>query len=166
LALLLLCLAAMAATGAEAVFPRFNGKDLTGQKVATDRFRGKPWLIVVGFERAHARSMEQWAVEFKKLFPDETRADYYEIAAMPGNLSLMRGYIDGQMVKGTPKLARSHIMTVYAANALSKALEIKDRKVVHVFVLDSAGRIAARESGSLQPESLARVRTMISGLLQ
>ena len=113
------------------VFPRFKGKDLTGRAVVTDQFRGKPWLIVVGFDRAHAKPTQAWAQQFKQAFPQEAQADYFEIAALPGALTLMRGFIDRNMVKGSPEVAWSRIMTVYAADSLCSKLRIKDRKLVY-----------------------------------
>jgi hypothetical protein len=144
------------------VFPRFKGKDLTGRAVATDQFRGKPWLIVVGFDRAHAKSMQAWAQQFKQAFPNEAQADYFEIAALPGALTLMRGFIDRNMVKGSPEVARSRIMTVYAADSLCSKLRIKDRKLVYAYVLDRDGKIVHEEVGDPSPESFGRVREQLS----
>lgn len=164
LALLLLASVAGAAD-LGSVFPTFKGKDLTGRSVMTDQFRGKAWLIVVGFDRAHAKPMEAWAKQFKQAFPNEAQADYFEIAALPGALTLMRGFIDRNMVKGTPEVARTRIMTVYAADSLCGKLRIKDRKLVYAYVLDHDGKIAHQEIGEPSSESIGRVRQQVARLI-
>ncbi len=148
--------------------PNFKGKLLSGGSFNTDRLRGKPHLLVVGFERVHSADMRAWAQVFKASFPDEAKADYFQIAALPSQIGLMRGFIDKQMVKNTPEVARGKIMTVYAADSLCKQLAIKDRKVVYVFVLDAAGTITHREQGPQSAEAFSRVRERLTaaGVLQ
>lgn len=145
--LLVLAGAALAAPPAEGIFPVFRGKDLLGRAVSTESFRGKAWLVVIGFERAHAPAMEAWARALRAAQPDTRLADYFEIAALPGALAPLRGTIDGRMARGTPEQARGNIMTVYAADSLCRHLRLRDRKQVHVFVLDADGRITHRAAG-------------------
>ncbi len=168
LAALLVLSAALAPTvqaQGDAVFPVFKGKNLKDERVSTDAFRGKAWLIMVGFDRGQAGALREWAVQFRQAFPDEAKADYYQIAAMPGNLGFMRGFIHGQMKKGAPEIARGHIMAVYAADALCKQLDIKNRKLIHLFVLDAEGRITHRETGNYDPTSFERIRGKLQGLV-
>lgn len=165
-ALILLLAGALWAAGAPGdAFPQMKGRDLTGARVTTALFRGKAWLVIVGFERNQSEQMELWAKNFRAVFPDKSRADAYEIAALPGSLSFMRGVIDGKMRKGSPEGTRDRIMTVYAADAVSRVLGIRNRKEVHVFLVDPAGNIAQREAGAPTPEVFARVQAVASRLL-
>jgi peroxiredoxin len=143
-------------------FPAFRGKDLTGETVSTEQFRGKVWLVVAGFDKSHARTMEQWAVAFKQTFPDETKADFFHIAAFPGQVSIIRRYFEYQIGRGISDAGRKHVMTVYAADAFAKKLEIQDRDSAHVFVVDAAGKIVHRESGEFREEAFNRVRQAVT----
>ncbi len=165
-ALILLLAGALWAAGSPGdPFPQLKGRDLTSARVTTALFRGKAWLVIVGFERSHLEQMELWAKNFRAAFPDQSRADSYEIAAMPGSLSFMRGFIDGKMRKGAPEGTRDRITTVYAADAVSRVLGIRNRKEVHVFLVDPAGNIAQREAGAPAPEVFARIQAVTSRLL-
>ncbi len=162
---LALC-APIAALSQEEVFPTFKGRNLLGESVSTDSLRGKEWLVVVGFDRSQSAHMREWAVRFRQAFPDESRADYCQIAAMPGNLTLMRGFIQKKMVSSAPEPARKHIVAIYAADAIAKQLKIQSRKTIHVFVLDRDGRITHRDADRVSEENFERVRKQLARQLQ
>lgn len=138
-----------------ALFPRFKGRSLAGKQVTADQLRGKPHLVVVGFERAHAKALRGWAQGFRARLP-EAAADYLEIAVMPGKLSFMRGFIEGQMKKDVPSTERGRILTCFAADSLCRELSIKDRKKVYVYLLDAEGRILDTAAGEPDPAALDR----------
>lgn len=138
------------------VFPRFKTRTLEGKAVITDQLQGKPHLVVVGFERAHAKAMRGWSQGFRVRFPDAGAADYLEIAAMPGRLSFMRGFIEGQMKKDVPAAERGRIATCFAADSVCRELQIKDRKKVYVYLLNAEGRILDTGSGEPDPVVLDR----------
>ena len=127
--------------------------------------RGKVHLLVVGFDRGQGKDMREWAAEFHKAFPDESRADYFEIAALPSQYKLFRPFIEKGMVKGTPEAARSRIVMIFGADTVCKKLGISDRKQVHAFVLDRDGKIVARGAGAFTAERFVPLRQATERLL-
>lgn len=147
------------------VVPSLSGRSLTGRKAGTDALRGKVHLLVVGFDRGQGKDMREWAAEFRKAFSDESRADYFEIAALPSQYRLFRVFIEKGMVKGTPEAARSRIVTIFGADTVCKKLGITDRKQVHAFLLDREGRIVARGAGEYSADRFSPLKEAAEKLL-
>lgn len=158
-------LASAVLAGEPAVFPTFKGKDLLGKPVSTDSFRGKPHLILVGFEKEHGKIITEWSAAFKQAFPDEKKADLFAIVALEGSYVPFRGMINKSMAKGKPEPVKRRIMAVYAADSVCKKLEIEDRSEVHVYVLDAEGRIVYQDAGKPDPAPVERMRTAIEEAL-
>lgn len=146
-------------------FPEIKGRDLTGQPVTTHDFRGKPWLITLGFDRAHAKGIEQWSTAFRQAFPDEARADLFAIVALDGQLNVFRSTINRSMSKDKPERVKKRIMTVYAADSICRQLKIKDRTQIQVYLLDRSGRIVHRETGGFEDAAFTRVREAAAALV-
>ena len=154
--------AAVAARAADpTVFPVMKGKALTGESVSTESFRGKPYMVTVGFDRAHAQAITDWSTSFKEVFPDEMKTDLMAVVALDGALKLFRGRIDKAMAKDKPERVQKRIMTVYAADSICRELKVKDRTQVRVYVLDRDSRIVHTEVGPPSPEGISRVRAAV-----
>jgi hypothetical protein len=147
------------------VFPTFKGKDLLGGSVSTESFRGKVRLVTVGFERVHAKAIEEWATQFKAAFPDDGAADVFALVVLDGALKLFRGRIDKAMAKDKPERVQRRIMTIYAADSVCRELGVKDRSRVLTYLLDREGRVVYREVGEPTAEAMERVKRQTAALL-
>lgn len=144
-------------------FPTLKGRTLAGTDRSTEGLRGKPHLVVIGFDRGHGRTLRRWAEGFREAHLDPERADYLEIAAISGVPSFIRGYITKQMTRDVPDAERGKVLVTFSADELCKKLEIKDRKQVQVYLLNSQGTIVDRAQGEFNGEVIKRFQTRLHG---
>lgn len=149
-------------------FPIVEARDLEGRRyrVPDDLPKGRR-LVVVPFRREQQIVVEGWKAAVDELadtYPDLT---VWEMPALSKGYTLVRPYIDGGMRAGIPDLdVRRHTITAYTdLGALTRLLGIDGRDTVHVFLLDTHGRIVWRDSGEvdeakmrLLAEAMAEVR--------
>lgn len=133
-------------------FPIVETRDLEGRsyRVPDDLPAGRR-LVIVPFQRQQQIVVEGWKAAVEELadtYPDLT---VWEMPALAKGYSLVRPYIDGGMRSGIPDASvRQHTITTYTdLGALTRALGIGDRDTVHVFLLDTHGRIVWRDSGEV-----------------
>lgn len=138
-------------------FPIVEARDLEGRRyrVPDDLPVGRR-LLVLPFRREQQIVVEGWKAAIDDLadtYPDLT---VWEMPALSRGYSVVRPYIDGGMRAGIPDLdVRRHTITAYTdLNALSRLLGIEGRDTVHVFLLDSDGRIVWRDAGEVDEAKL------------
>ena len=151
-------------------FPQVAGSSLEGRRFQLPQdFEGKLNLAIVAFQRWHQDLVDTWvplARRLRSAYPDFR---YYELPTIWRMNPLFRWSIDAGMRAGiADRNARAATITLYLdKEPFRQALEIADEETIHLFLVDSAGRVWWRGAGRFSDEAgeaLARaVQAQLAG---
>lgn len=150
-------------------FPEITAETLAEtQKTLPDAALGAPALIVVAFIREAQEQIDSWVTPIRKEFQGEDAIRIYELPVIASAIwRPMRRIIDGGMRSGIPVRDHDSVMTIYhSASGLTGPLEIDDRSLAYVYLIDSHGTIRWQGSGFAEVHTLYRLREMIRTCLR
>lgn len=140
---------------AETIQP-FELENLSGERqVWPTELVASKTVVIVGFERSHQSDVEDW-VNNLGLGSD---GPYSQVLVLGRGATLVRGMIDGGLRKAFDANQQERTFTVYqSASAFASSLNITDKSVVTVLVLDRTGKVLVREHGSPNLSKVATVK--------
>lgn len=150
-------------------FPEVTAETLAGtQKTLPDAAQGAPALIVVAFVREAQEMIDSWVTPIREEFQGTDAIAVYELPVIASAIwRPMHRIIDGGMRSGIPVRDHDYVMTVYHnASGLTDELEIDDRSLAYVYLIDSHGTIRWQGSGFAETQTLYRLREMIHTCLR
>ncbi len=134
-------------------FPRVEGKSLSGKEVVIpDDVEGEAILIGVAFERDAQEMLDSWTHYFNALC--EGKKDIYELPMIEGSLwKIFSGFIDRGMKSGIPEERHDKVVTYYGDTSdVKEKLEIEDKSLGYVFLLDEEGKVLFKGEGYADEE--------------
>lgn len=143
------------------MFPEIKGHSLAGSEVAIPgAAAGRIALISVAFERHAQEMLDSWSEPFVRKFGGNETYVTYELPVIDAFWPrLMSFSIDAGMRSGIPREKHPYVVTYYGdSTAFRQALEISDRSLGYVYLLDHQGVIRWAGSGYANDE---RIREMI-----
>lgn len=159
----------LASSAADSVgrFPQVSGRSLDGVRFDLPaEFRGRLNLVVVAFQRAQQRDVDDWMPYLRALASRRPDIALYELPTLGSGYRWMRGIIDGGMRRGIPDAAvRAATITLYIdKRPFRRALELADENQICVLVVDRQGRIYWRAEGRFNAESAADLTRRLGSL--
>lgn len=146
----------LAATAAQAQpLPNLTFRDLAGGTHALPaEWRGTGGILILGFSRDAADTMDQWIIA---LGLDEN--DVWISSPVVGNVpGLVRSMIQGGMRNRYPENRRAHIAPVFQGVEAIERLAASRRADVVVLAVSANGEIIARAEGAVTPAAVTRLR--------
>jgi hypothetical protein len=154
-AIVLLAVSTGLGSEGETVFPRVEGKALTGDKfeVPGDLGRARN-LILVAFLREHQEDIDTWiprADSLEKAFEDFT---FYEFPILPEMNAVSRWFIYRGMRSGiTSDSARARTVTFHLdKQPFRESLGIESEDYISVFLVNAEGAVLWRATGKWNRE--------------
>ncbi len=132
-------------------FPSCTGDTIAGTTRAFPAsFAGKTTLAVVGFKPDHAPKVMTWVPFVTPYLTPGAATQGFVFLILPSQAKMMRKMIEPTIRAAvTEPAARDSVVLVYTdAKAFRATLAIPDDNDLAVFVVDGAGEIVARTSGS------------------
>jgi carbon monoxide dehydrogenase subunit G len=137
-----------------------SGRALDGRAYELPRDLAKPYsLLVVAFRREQQRLVDQWLPWLLELEQDRPDVAVYELPVLSSIYSPARWFIDGGMTRGIPDpAARARTITVYTdVQKVLENLALAGTDTIAILVVESSGRILARELGGFEQEKAERL---------
>lgn len=154
-AIVLFAVSTVLGSEGETVFPRIEGKALTGDKfeVPGDLGRARN-LILVAFLREHQEDIDTWiprADSLEKAFEDFT---FYEFPILPEMNAVSRWFIYQGMRSGiTSDPARARTVTFHLdKEPFRESLGIESEDYISVFLVNAEGAVLWRATGKWNRE--------------
>lgn len=139
-------------------FPRLEAEALDRSRVVLpDSTAGYVVLLGFAFRRAVQDDLSSWLLPYLKEFGDDRRFLAYEVPMMGTGTAvrLMRGTIDRGMRRSIPGQRHRFVLPFYQDYGdFAAELDMDDRSVVHLFLLDREGRIRWRSEAAPRGEDL------------
>ncbi|MFO7651293.1 MAG: hypothetical protein R6X13_08165 [bacterium] len=132
-------------------FPRLEAAALDRSVVVLpDSAAGRVTLVGFGFKMELQNDLTKWLLQYAEEFENDSGFAAYEVPMM-GNSAVVRTLrptIERGMRRAIPRHQHRYVMPVFADyRQYSSRLGIRDFGVVHMFLLDRAGRIRWRGTG-------------------
>ncbi len=107
---------------------------------------GEVILVTVAFERDVQEMVDSWIHYFEELCEGKKA---YELPVIEGSFwKVFSGFIDRGMKSGIPQEKQDSVVTYYGdASDFKEKLEIEDKSLGYVFLLDEDGRIMFKGEG-------------------
>lgn len=149
-----------AATAAEAQpLPSFTFRDLSGgTHTLPAEWRGTGGILVLGFSRDAADTMDQW-VSALGLNGDDVWIESPVVGNVPG---VVRSIIQAGLRNRYSENRRAHIAPVFQGAEDLERMAAPRRADVVVLAVSPNGEISARAEGAVTPAALARLRQALS----
>jgi len=131
-------------------FPLISGHDLEKNEITLPgSAKGHVTLIVLVSERNAQAMVDSWIHYFEEELCKKKGYMYYEVPLISGAWGkFFSGFIDGGMRAGISPEKHANVVTFYGDYGnIYEALNIKDRKLAHPFLIDKNGMIRWRNSG-------------------
>jgi len=145
-------------------FPRIKVETLSGKElVLPDDTEGKVVLIGVAFVREAQGMLDSWMDYFKHLCSEN---EVYELPVIESSFwKVFSGFIDGGMRSGIPREKHDFVGTHYGdASDFVDALNIEDKKLGYVFLVDEKGYIRFRGDGYIDEYSKKAILEQVRGI--
>lgn len=142
-------------------FPKIEAKALSGKKIVLpDDTLGKVSFIGIAFQRGAQGMLDSWIDHFERMCGGES---IYEIPMIDGMFwKVMSGFIDEGMKAGIPEEKHDNVATFYGSTFdIRKKLNMDDKSLGYVFLLDEEGKIIWRERGYANEEGLEELQDVI-----
>lgn len=159
LAFILLALSGVA--GAQQ-FPKIEGENLLGRKIALpDAAAGQPAVVVIGFTHGSNNQVKAWTASLKGDLP------VYSIAVLEDAPRLVRGMAVHGIKGSVPEDERDRfLIVVHDEKELKQAAEFDHPDDAYVLLLDKAGAIRWRFHGAVTDAAMEQVKSQFSALAQ
>jgi hypothetical protein len=147
-------------------FPLIRATTLAGsEKTLPDAVKDNLALIIIAFERTAQSMIDSWMVAIAAQGRQEDIL-IYEIPMIDSVVwRAMRRVIDGGMRSGIPVSRYDFVMTYYGDTRLFREeLEMDDRTLAYLFLLDHEGIIRWSGRGFCDSESLNTLLRTIDGI--
>ena len=147
------------------VFPSVVGINLEGNELALpEHFKGIRNLVAVAFERDQQTFVDTWIAAADELTTEIPGFQFYEVPTIFEANPVFRMWVNNGMRSGIPDpVARQRTVTVYVdRERFTELLAITDMSEIHVFLLDSAGRVLWRTKGAAEEQKLELLRNALS----
>jgi ATPase complex subunit ATP10 len=144
-------------------FPKIKARSLAGTEFTLpDVAKGQVTLVAIAFRRQAQRMLDSWLVPFERAFGEQPTVTVYEVPMIEGRIfKWMASTIDAGMRAGIPKEKHNHVVTYYGnAAKYRQILEMEDRSLGYIFLLDPEGRIRWRGEGFAEPDEIDRMITL------
>jgi hypothetical protein len=135
-------------------FPRIEGENLLGQKMALpDAAAGHPAVVVIGFTHSSQNQTKAWAGRLQHEMPT------YSIAVLEDAPRLVRGMAVHGMKSGVPEDQRDHFLVIYRNEKELKQTAGFDRPDdAYVLLLDKDGAIQWRFHGAVTDGAVVELK--------
>lgn len=146
------------------VFPSVLGTTLDGGTVALpEEFRGRPVLLLVGYQRNSQFDLDRWLLGLTESGVD---VDVREVPTIPGLVpGAFSGWIDAGMRRGIPREDWGSVITVYGdADAVAAFTGNRDGLPGRILLLDREGRVVFFHDRGYSAGSLRRLREALAPL--
>jgi len=146
------------------VFPTVEGESLNKRTFTIPRDLDARFnILLVAFYQRQQSDIDTWIPTAREITVDHANVEYYEVPAISGGWSLVRGWVDGGMRSGIPAFAaRERTVTVYTDTAKFRELAgIDDPQVIWVGVVDREGRVYWSARGRADEARLAELRRAV-----
>ena len=161
MAIVLLTLSAVLGSEGGIVFPRVEGKALTGDKfeVPGDLGRARN-LILVAFLREHQEDIDTWIPRADSLETALEDFTFYEFPILPQMNAVSRWFIYRGMRGGiTSDTARERTVTFHLdKETFRKSLGIESEDYISVFLVNAEGTVLWRTTGKWSREKEEELR--------
>ena len=136
-------------------FPVIKAETLSQKKVIfPDITEGKIALILIAFKRQTQGQVDSWLDPFIEEFGDNKQVTFYEIPMISNNWKWMSSWIDSGMRSGVPDYKHDHVATYYGPlSEYFEYLNIQDKRLCYVFLLDEEGNIIWKNQDAATPDS-------------
>ena len=149
--LLVLALSLTLAVADSTRFPTVTGKNLEGRAMTLPAdFAGERNVVFVAFKREQQDLVDTWLPFVKSVVARTPNTDFYEIPTIGPLIRLLQWTINRGMRGGIPDVeARKRTVTLYLDKApFRKSLGITTEETIQVLIVDRAGHVLWRETGS------------------
>lgn len=141
-------------------FPSIPANALSGEP-KTVPVPGELQFLVVAFEQRAQPQADQWFKVYQENFSRQG-AVFYELPMISSFWKWMSGWIDKGMRSGIPKEKHGNVLTYYGPlDAYFKAMGVKDKSLVYVFLVNRQGEILQREAGAPTREKIDRIASKL-----
>ncbi|MEF8874852.1 MAG: hypothetical protein V5A88_09335 [Candidatus Thermoplasmatota archaeon] len=133
-------------------FPKIKGESLSGKEVVLpDDAEGEVILVAVAFKREAQGMIDSWMNYFEELCEGK---EAYELPVIESSLwKVFSGFIDSGMKSGIPQEKHDSVVTHYGGiSEFKKKLDIEDKSLGYVFLLDEDGRVMFKGEGYADEE--------------
>ncbi len=134
------------------IFPKIEGESLSGKEVTLpDDAEGEAILVAVAFKREAQEMLDSWMNYFEELCEGK---EAYELPVIESSFwKVFSGFIDSGMKSGIPEEKHDSVVTHYgSASEFKETLEIEDKSLGYVFLLDEDGRVMFKGEGYVDEE--------------
>ena len=141
-------------------FPRIEGENLLGKKVALpDATNGHAAVIVIGFTHGSQNQTKAWTASVQNEVP------VYSIAVLEDAPRLVRGMAVRGMKGGVPEDKRGHFLVIYQnEKELKQAAGFDRPDDAYVFLLDKDGTIHWRFHGPVTDAALQELESQATAI--
>jgi hypothetical protein len=164
--LILLFLASfVAGSEGSAVFPRVEGKALTGEEFQVpDSLAGDFNLILVAFLREQQEDVDTWIPRADSLESEQEGFTFYEFPVLPEMNAVSRWFIYQGMRSGiASEAARARTVTFHLnKDEFRENLGIESEDYISVFLVDSEGKVIWRTSGTWSQQKEDELREVLA----
>ena len=142
-------------------FPTIRAESLSGKEVTLpDDISSETALIGIAFVRKAQLMLDSWLEPFEDVCKGES---IYEVPMIEGAFwKIFSGFIDGGMRAGIPEDKHDNVMTFYGnASEIRKELDMDDKSLGYVFLLDDDGIIQFSGKGYAEEKELEKMMSKI-----
>ena len=154
----------LAPTGAGELSP-LSGRSRDGRSYELPGDLAKPYnLLAVAFRREQQAVVDRWLPWLIELEQRREDVAVYELPVLSSTYGPVRWFIGGEMTRGIPDpAARGRTVTVYTdVQQVVENLGLAGTDEIAVLVVESSGRILARELGGFEREKAERLATALT----
>jgi len=147
-------------------FPTVTFDNLEGRSLTLPAdFNGERNVVFVAFQMEQQKDVDTWAPWLKRTLPKYPGSDFYEIPTIQRMVAPMRWVINRGMRGGIPDRAvRERTVTLYIdKEPFKRSLGITTESVIQVLLVDKAGRVWWRTTGSYSPAKAAELEQALAG---
>ncbi|MHB1312724.1 MAG: hypothetical protein ACYC3L_11980 [Gemmatimonadaceae bacterium] len=147
-------------------FPTVTSQNLEGKALTLPRdFGGARNVVFVAFLRKQQADVDTWVPFVKQALARHPGNDYYEIPTIRKMVAPMRWMINRGMKGGIDdRSARDRTVTLYIDKApFKQALGIADENAIQVLVVDRAGQVLWRTTGTFDAEKGEELEAALAG---
>jgi hypothetical protein len=134
-------------------FPTVTARDLTGEeRQLPTAFEGDRNLVIVAFRRQQQTDVDTWVPWIDERMQVDPGFRFYELPTISDMWAPARRFIDGGMASAIrDEVVQRRTLTIYGdVRRLTDPLEIDDRSMIWLFLVDGSGLVRWRAGGSFR----------------
>jgi hypothetical protein len=148
----------------EVRFPSVAGRSLEGRELRLPAdLEGERNVLVIAFKREQQRDADSWKPALAALVRATPGLAVYGLPTLPTGARTMRWLIERGMRRGAEnREVRERTIPLYVdTDAFRRALAIPDEAQIHVLLVDRAGLVLWRASGTFDEARMAELRRAV-----